>query len=60
MNTNNVFITGGAVFIGRWLIKRCLEEGLRVAVYDNLSVGKLENIAPFYHFIIKILRNRRS
>jgi len=51
MNTNNVFITGGAGFIGRWLVKRCLEEGLRIAVYDNLSVGKLENIAPFLDYI---------
>jgi len=48
---DNVFITGGAGFIGRWLVKRCLEEGLRVAVYDNLSVGKLENIAPFLDHI---------
>ncbi len=47
MLNRTAFITGGAGFIGRWLVARCLEEGLRVAVYDNLCAGRLENIAPF-------------
>jgi len=51
MGEDSVFITGGAGFIGRWLVARCLEEGLRVAVYDNLSTGKKENIVPFLKHI---------
>jgi UDP-glucose 4-epimerase len=47
VSKGTVFITGGAGFIGRWLVARCLEVGLRVAVYDNLCAGRLENIAPF-------------
>lgn len=47
MVNGTVLITGGAGFIGRWLVARCLQEGLRVAVYDNLCAGRLDNIAPF-------------
>ncbi len=39
-----VLITGGAGFIGRWLVKRALQAGYAVIVYDNLSVGSLENL----------------
>ncbi|MGO4883539.1 MAG: NAD-dependent epimerase/dehydratase family protein [Bryobacteraceae bacterium] len=42
----NVLITGGAGFIGSHLAERCLAEGWRVAVLDNLSTGAFENIAP--------------
>lgn len=38
-------VTGGAGFIGRWLVKTLLEGGIEVAVMDNLSRGSLENIA---------------
>lgn len=47
MTSNAIFITGGAGFIGRWLVARCLEQGLKVAIYDNLCAGTLENIKPF-------------
>ncbi|WP_418791012.1 dTDP-glucose 4,6-dehydratase [Phosphitispora sp. TUW77] len=40
-----VLVTGGAGFIGRWVVKRLLEEGHDVWVLDNLANGKLENIA---------------
>lgn len=39
-----VLITGGAGFIGRWLVKRALQAGYAVIVYDNLNVGSLENL----------------
>ena len=38
-------ITGGAGFIGSHLAERCLAEGWRVAVLDDLSTGAFENIA---------------
>jgi len=41
----NVLITGGAGFIGSHLAERCLREGWRVAVLDDLSTGAFANIA---------------
>jgi UDP-glucose 4-epimerase len=40
----NVFITGGAGFIGSHLAEVLLERGHRVMVLDNLSTGQYENI----------------
>jgi len=40
----NVLITGGAGFIGSHLAERCLAEGWRVAVLDDLSTGAFGNI----------------
>jgi len=37
-------ITGGAGFIGSHLAERLLEEGHQVAILDDLSTGRLENI----------------
>ncbi|WML35464.1 SDR family NAD(P)-dependent oxidoreductase [Clostridium sp. OS1-26] len=45
----NVLVTGGAGFIGRWVVKRLLEDGHRVVVLDNLSNGSLQNIQEFQH-----------
>lgn len=41
----NVLITGGAGFVGSHLAERCLREGYRVAVLDDLSTGSFRNIA---------------
>lgn len=51
------FITGGAGFIGSHLAERLLARGDEVYVLDNLSTGKLENIAhlrknPNFHFTL--------
>lgn len=40
-----MFITGGAGFIGSYLAEELLGRGYSVASVDNLSTGKLENIA---------------
>lgn len=44
MNYGRVLVTGGAGFIGSHLVDRLVAEGLEVAVLDNLSTGKLENL----------------
>lgn len=39
----NIVITGGAGFVGTNLAKRLIEEGHKVIVLDDYSVGKVEN-----------------
>jgi nucleoside-diphosphate-sugar epimerase len=41
----NTLVTGGAGFIGRWLVKRLLGDGHAVTVLDNMSNGSAENLA---------------
>ncbi len=47
----NFLVTGGAGFIGSRVVKILLEENHEVTVIDNLSSGKLENIANFQNKI---------
>jgi UDP-glucose 4-epimerase len=44
VNSQRIFISGGAGFIGSHLVDRLCREGKEVVVFDNLSSGKLENI----------------
>lgn len=43
----NVLVTGGAGFIGRWVVKRLLDDNHQVWVLDNLSNGRLVNLDQF-------------
>lgn len=45
----NILLIGGAGFIGRWVLKKLLEKGHKVTVFDNLSWGKdqIRNIQEF-------------
>lgn len=46
--SENIIITGGAGFIGRWVSKAFLDDSAaRIAVIDDLSNGSAENIAEF-------------
>jgi UDP-glucose 4-epimerase len=40
----NVFVTGGAGFVGFHLSKKILELGANVFIYDDLSTGKIKNV----------------
>ena len=40
-------VTGGAGFIGRWIVKKLLDLGHTVCVLDDLSNGGIENIEEF-------------
>ncbi|MEE9259454.1 MAG: GDP-mannose 4,6-dehydratase [Nitrospinaceae bacterium] len=40
-------VTGGAGFIGRWLVKKLLEEKHEVRVIDNLDNGRESNLDEF-------------
>lgn len=42
-----VLVTGGAGFIGRWVVGRLLEDGHRVWVLDNLSNGSEKNLMDY-------------
>ena len=43
--TLNIIVTGGAGFIGSHLVERLLADGYNVAVLDNLSTGRLDNLS---------------
>ena len=43
----NILVTGGAGFIGRWTVKKLLEDGNKVWILDDLSNGSLDNIKEF-------------
>lgn len=40
-------ITGGSGFLGSRFVRKLLEEGNEVTVYDNLSTGNSRNLNPF-------------
>lgn len=44
---NRAIVTGGAGFIGSHLTEALLKKGYQVTVIDNLSTGRLENLASF-------------
>ncbi len=55
-------ITGGAGFIGSHLAEALLAQGQRVVVIDDLSTGRLDNIAhlidhPLFQFVNETVRN---
>jgi UDP-glucose 4-epimerase len=55
-----VLVTGGAGFIGSHVVERLLGAGDEVAVLDNLSTGRRENLRPGVRFFLTDLRDREA
>jgi dTDP-glucose 4,6-dehydratase len=58
-----ILVTGGAGFIGRWIVKRLLDERYKVCVLDDLSNGRMENIQEFknnlnFKFVLGDIREK--
>lgn len=53
-----LLITGGAGFIGSHIAERALERGWSVAVLDDLSSGRRENVPPEAEFFEADIRSR--
>ncbi|TBL67784.1 dTDP-glucose 4,6-dehydratase [Paenibacillus thalictri] len=45
-----ILVTGGAGFIGRWVVKKLLDDGHKVWVLDDLSNGREVNIKEFFEY----------
>lgn len=52
--SNKILVTGGAGFIGSWLVKKFLNAGKQVVVLDDLSSGFIDNL-PIKHANLKIV-----
>ena len=57
MKYRRALVTGGAGFIGSHLAQRLLREGMQVVVFDNLSVGRRENIPVEAEFVLGDVRD---
>jgi UDP-glucose 4-epimerase len=55
-----VLVTGGAGFIGSHLVDRLIDAGHHVAIIDDLSGGKRENVNPYCGFYECDLRDAQK
>jgi len=60
LETKKVLVTGGAGFMGSWLIDNLIESGHQVTTADNLLGGKKENINPDCKFVKADLIKRQE
>jgi UDP-glucose 4-epimerase len=50
-----VLVTGGCGFIGSHIVEALVQKGYKVRILDNLSTGKLENIATLHPQDIEVI-----
>ena len=55
-----MLVTGGAGFIGSHLVELLVDNGHKVSVIDNLSIGKIDNLNSVLHAINFIEADIRS
>lgn len=55
-----ILVTGGAGFIASHVVEACLADGHEVAVVDNLSTGRRENLDPRARFTEADIRDRAA
>src|SRR5712664_2812090 len=60
MDTKKVLVTGGAGFMGSWLVDKLIESGHEVVSADNLLGGKKENVNPDCKFVKADLIKRQE
>lgn len=58
-NIMKILVTGGAGFIGSNVVDAYVEAGHEVAVVDNMSTGKKENLNPKAKFFPLDIRDAR-
>jgi UDP-glucose 4-epimerase len=60
LETKKVLVTGGAGFMGSWLVDNLIESGHEVISADNLLGGKKENVNPDCKFVKADLIKRQE
>lgn len=54
INNKNILITGGAGFIGSTISNKLMDDGYKIIILDNLSVGKRENLTKNAYKLYKL------
>jgi UDP-glucose 4-epimerase len=60
LESKKVLVTGGAGFMGSWLVDKLIESGHEVTSADNLLGGKKENVNPDCKFVKADLIKRQQ